>query len=82
MNMKKNKHPESRLVVFRDISTGDLFLADSTVNTKAKITYLDNKEYPLFEVEISSASHPFYTGKQKFIDAADRVKRFRHKYNV
>ena len=75
-------HPEYRPVVFRDTASGTMFLTRSTVQTKETIKYEDGKEYPLFDVEISSASHPFYTGKQKLVDTAGRVERFRRKYNI
>lgn len=75
-------HPEYREVVFRDTASGTMFLTRSTVQTKETIKYEDGNEYPLFDVEISSASHPFYTGKQKLVDTAGRVERFRRKYNI
>ncbi|MFP4153331.1 MAG: type B 50S ribosomal protein L31 [Alkalispirochaeta sp.] len=75
-------HPEYRPVVFRDTASGTMFLTRSTVQTKETIKYEDGNEYPLFDVEISSASHPFYTGKQKLVDTAGRVERFRRKYNI
>jgi large subunit ribosomal protein L31 len=59
-----------------------MFLTQSTVSTGEKIKYEDGNEYPLYDVEISSASHPFYTGKQKLVDTAGRVERFRRKYNI
>lgn len=78
----KDIHPEYRLVVFKDSASGTSFLTRSTVQTSQKITHDDGNEYPLYEVEISSASHPFYTGKQKLVDTAGRVERFRKKYNI
>lgn len=75
-------HPDYRDVVFRDTASGTMFLTRSTVETKETIKYEDGNEYPLFDVEISSASHPFYTGKQKLVDTAGRVERFRRKYNI
>jgi large subunit ribosomal protein L31 len=75
-------HPEYRPVVFRDTASGTMFLTRSTVQTKETVKYEDGNEYPLFDVEISSASHPFYTGKQKLVDTAGRVERFRRKYNI
>ncbi|HCC30461.1 MAG TPA: 50S ribosomal protein L31 [Marinilabiliales bacterium] len=78
--MKKGIHPESyRLVVFKDMSNGETFLTKSTVNTKDTIE-LDGKEYPVVKLEISSASHPFYTGKMKLVDTAGRVDKFRSRY--
>lgn len=79
--MKKGIHPEYRLVAFKDASTGTIFLAHSTVRTKETVTY-EGKEYPLCNLEISSASHPFFTGKQKLVDTAGRIERFRKKYNI
>lgn len=78
----KDIHPDYREVVFKDTASGTMFLTRSTVQTKQTVQYEDGKEYPLFEVEISSASHPFYTGKQKLVDTAGRVERFRKKYNI
>ena len=69
-------------VVFQDISTDFAFLTRSTINTKEKIAWADGKEYPLVKVEVSSHSHPFYTGKQKIVDTAGRVDRFRRKYGL
>ncbi|HAN00422.1 MAG TPA: 50S ribosomal protein L31 [Marinilabiliales bacterium] len=78
--MKKGIHPESyRLVVFKDMSNGETFLTKSTVNTKDTIE-LDGKEYPVVKLEISSASHPFFTGKMKLVDTAGRVDKFRSRY--
>lgn len=80
--MQKDIHPKYREVVFRDAASGALFLTRSTVETKEKITYEDGKEYPMYQLEISSASHPFYTGKQQLVDTAGRVERFKKKYNI
>ena len=80
--MKNEIHPEYRPVVFKDTASGTLFLSRSAVATKQTIKYEDGNEYPLFEVEISSASHPFFTGKQKLVDTAGRVERFKKKYNI
>lgn len=78
----KDIHPEYRTVVFRDSASGTEFLTRSTVQTNQTTKHSDGNEYPLYEVEISSASHPFYTGKQKLVDTAGRVERFRKKYNI
>jgi large subunit ribosomal protein L31 len=78
--MKEGIHPDYRLVVFQDSSAGFAFLTRSTVKTDKTIVWEDGKEYPLFNVEISSASHPFFTGKQKLVDTAGRVERFQKKY--
>ncbi len=80
--MKKEIHPEYRKVVFRDTASGTMYLTRSTVSTKETIKYEDGNEYPLYDVEISSASHPFFTGKQTLVDTAGRVERFRKKYNI
>lgn len=78
--MKKGIHPEYRPVVFRDISTDFSILTKSTVVTNDTVRWEDGNEYPLMKVEISSASHPFFTGTQKIVDTEGRVERFRKKY--
>ena len=79
--MKKEIHPKNyRLVVFKDMSNDYTFLSRSTINTKETITWEDGKEYPLVKLEISSTSHPFYTGKMKLVDSAGRVDKFNNKY--
>ncbi len=80
--MRESIHPNYRPVVFRDTASGTMFLTRSTVEAKETVKYEDGNEYPVFDVEISSASHPFYTGKQKLVDTAGRVERFRRKYNI
>lgn len=80
--MKKDIHPAYREVVFQDISTDFSFLTRSTISTKEIIQWTDGKTYPLVKVEVSSHSHPFYTGKQKIVDTAGRVDRFRRKYGL
>jgi large subunit ribosomal protein L31 len=80
--MKADIHPSYRPVVFQDISTQFSFLTRSTVRTKDKIVWTDGNEYPLVKVEISSSSHPFYTGKQKTMDTAGRIDRFMKRYNI
>jgi len=76
--MKKGIHPENyRQVIFRDNSSGEEFLIGSAVETTETSKWSDGKEYPLFSVEISSASHPFYTGKEKLMDTAGRVEKFK-----
>jgi len=78
--MKKGIHPDNyRLVVFKDMSNGDLTITKSTINTKDTIE-VDGTEYPLVKIEISSTSHPFYTGKMKLVDTAGRVDKFRNRY--
>lgn len=79
--MKKDIHPKDyRFVVFKDISNDYTFMTKSTVKTKETIKWEDGKEYPLFKLEISNTSHPFYTGKMKFVDTAGRVDKFKSKY--
>jgi large subunit ribosomal protein L31 len=80
--MKPDIHPNYRFVVFKDIATGHMYLTRSSLETKATVKYTDGKEYPLYEAEISAASHPFYTGKQQLVDIAGRVERFNKKYGV
>ena len=79
--MKKDIHPEQyRLVVFKDISVNEAFLTRSAAATKDTIVWEDGKEYPLVKVEISSKSHPFFTGKMKFVDTAGRIDKFNKKF--
>ena len=78
--MKADIHPEYREVVFQDLSSDFAFLTRSTVGSKETIKWEDGKEYPLIKVEISSASHPFYTGKHKVLDSGGRVDRFKKRY--
>ncbi|MGY0399021.1 MAG: type B 50S ribosomal protein L31 [Ostreibacterium sp.] len=78
--MKKDIHPNYRQVVFQDIGADFAFLTKSTIATKDTIKWEDGTEYPLAKVEISSKSHPFYTGKQNIVDTAGRVDRFKKKY--
>ncbi len=76
--MKKDIHPENyRSVIFHDNSSGDRFLIRSTIETSASDTWTDGQEYPLTYVDVSSASHPFYTGQEKVMDTAGRVERFK-----
>lgn len=78
--MKNGIHPENyRLVVFKDMSNDEVFLCKSTAETKDTIEY-EGQEYPLIKMEISSTSHPFYTGKVKLVDTAGRVDKFMNKY--
>ena len=78
--MKSDIHPENyRLVAFKDMSNDDVFITKSTVETK-ETTKIDGVEYPLFKLEISRTSHPYYTGKSKLVDTAGRVEKFRSKY--
>ena len=77
--MKTDIHPEYNAVVFRDLGSGDTFLTRSTV-TSDKTIELDGVTYPVIDVEISSASHPFYTGKQRIMDSAGRVEKFNQRF--
>lgn len=79
--MKSGIHPEYREVVFQDISSDFAILTRSTIESKDTIKWEDGKEYPLVKVEVSSASHPFYTGKHKVLDSGGRVDRFKKRYN-
>lgn len=79
--MKKDIHPKNyRLVAFKDMSNGYTFLTRSTATSKEKITMEDGVEYPLVKLEISNASHPYYTGKMKLVDTAGRVDKFMNRY--
>jgi large subunit ribosomal protein L31 len=78
--MKKNIHPKVRQVVFKDTSSDFSFLGTSTMDSKESIKWKDGKSYPLIKVEISSASHPFFTGKQRVLDTEGRIGRFKKKY--
>ena len=78
--MKADIHPQYKEVVFQDVTSNFAFLTRSTLSSKETIKWEDGKEYPLLKVEISSASHPFYTGKQKLIDTSGRVDKFRKRY--
>ncbi|PCJ66410.1 MAG: 50S ribosomal protein L31 [Bacteroidetes bacterium] len=81
--MKSEIHPSNyRLVVFKDMSNGEQFLTKSCVNTKETITYDDGNEYPVYKLEISSSSHPFYTGKMNFVDTAGRIDKFNKRYGA
>ena len=78
--MKKGIHPEYKDVVFHDTSSDIKFLTRSTQSPKETIKWEDGKGYPVIKVEISSASHPFFTGKKLFVDTAGRVEKFQKKY--
>ncbi|MCE7057397.1 type B 50S ribosomal protein L31 [Algoriphagus sp. AGSA1] len=78
--MKADIHPNYRDVVFYDTSSEFKFLTKSTIETSETITWEDGKEYPLYKVEVSSQSHPFYTGKKMMLDTAGRVEKFNRRY--
>ena len=80
--MKADIHPKYNDVVFQDVSSDLAILTRSTMTSKDTIKWQDGKEYPVIKVEISSASHPFYTGKHKVIDAGGRVDKFRKRYGA
>ncbi|MCY7388394.1 MAG: type B 50S ribosomal protein L31 [Burkholderiales bacterium] len=80
--MKPNTHPEYHEVIFFDSSCDFKFLTRSTVETKGKekMQWTDGKEYPMIRIEVSSESHPFYTGKHKIMDTAGRIDKFKQRY--
>jgi large subunit ribosomal protein L31 len=78
--MKPGIHPEYKEVVFQDMSSDFAILTRSTIDSKETIKWEDGNEYPLVKVEVSSASHPFYTGKHKVLDSGGRVDRFKKRY--
>ncbi|WP_101784028.1 type B 50S ribosomal protein L31 [Nonomuraea indica] len=78
--MKKNLHPSYRPVVFRDPSVGFAFLTRSTVTSDKTVEWEDGRTYPVVDVDVSSASHPFYTGRGRIVDSAGRVERFNQRY--
>ena len=80
--MKKDIHPDSyRPVVFKDMSNDFMFIGRSTTETIDTVTWEDGTEYPLIKCEITSKSHPFYTGKMQFVDTAGRIDKFKNKYS-
>lgn len=78
--MKKDIHPSYRDVVFHDTSSEFKFLTKSTIETSETTEWTDGKTYPLYKVEVSSESHPFYTGKKMLLDTAGRVEKFNKRY--
>ncbi|MEM6643335.1 MAG: type B 50S ribosomal protein L31 [Bacteroidota bacterium] len=78
--MRKDIHPEYKEVVFLDTTSDFKFLTKSTMTSSETIKWEDGNEYPVIKVEVSSASHPFYTGKKIFLDTAGRVEKFNKKY--
>jgi len=78
--MKENLHPEFRPVIFKDITCDFEYLTLSTARSKETAKWKDGKEYPVVKFEVSSASHPFYTGKHRIMDTEGRAERFRKKY--
>ena len=81
--MKKNIHPKDyRYVVFEDVSCDYQFLTKSSIETKEKIKWEDGKEYPLYKLDISDKSHPYFTGQQNLVDTAGRIEKYMKKYNM
>ncbi|MFF1529745.1 type B 50S ribosomal protein L31 [Cellulomonas sp. NPDC058312] len=78
--MKPGIHPEYHPVVFRDASADFAFLTRSTATSDATVLWTDGNAYPVVDVEVSSASHPFYTGRSRVLDTAGRVEKFRRRY--
>ena len=78
--MKKDIHPNYAPVVFRDLASGTAILTRSTASSDKTIEWEDGQSYPVIDVEISSASHPFYTGKQRILDSAGRVEKFNQRF--
>ncbi|MDO5051481.1 MAG: type B 50S ribosomal protein L31 [Pseudoclavibacter sp.] len=78
--MKADTHPAYAPVVFNDLASGEKFLTRSTITSEKTIEWEDGNVYPVIDVEISSASHPFYTGKQRIMDSAGRVEKFKNRY--
>ena len=79
--MKKDIHPNHQPIIFHDVTSDKSFLLSSTLNPKEKMKYEDGKEYPVFKIETSSESHPFYTGKGRIETKEGRVAKFRKKYS-
>jgi large subunit ribosomal protein L31 len=80
--MKQGIHPDYHPVVFRDISADFAFLTRSTVTSDRTIDWEDGNTYPVVDVDVSSASHPFYTGRSRVLDTAGRVEKFRRRYGL
>ena len=78
--MKPDIHPDYHHVVFQDATTGDAFLTRSTITTDRTVEWEDGRAYPLVVVDISAASHPFWTGSRRHIDTAGQVEKFRRRY--
>ena len=78
--MKADIHPEYREVVFQDVTSDFRFLTRSTLSSKETVKWDDGNEYPLIKIEISSASHPFYTGQNKVMDTSGRIDKFKRRY--
>ncbi len=79
--MKKDIHPKYEAVIFYDTTSNTGFLTKSTQTSNETMKWEDGNEYPMIKIEISSASHPHYTGKKMFLDSAGRIEKFKKKYN-
>lgn len=80
--MKQGIHPDYHPVVFRDVSAGFAFLTRSTLTSDRTVDWQDGNTYPVIDVDVSSASHPFYTGRSRVLDTAGRVEKFRRRYGI
>ncbi len=80
--MKDGVHPEYRAVVFQDVTSDFKFLTRSTLSSKETVKWEDGNEYPLVKIEVSSASHPFYTGQHKVMDTSGRIDKFKRRYTT
>jgi large subunit ribosomal protein L31 len=78
--MKDGLHPQFRQVIFKDITCDFEYLTFSTMSSKETAKYKDGKEYPIIKFEVSSSSHPFYTGKHRIMDTEGRAEKFKKKY--
>jgi large subunit ribosomal protein L31 len=78
--MKADLHPQYREVVFQDVTSDFRFLTRSTMASKETVKWEDGNEYPLIKIEISSATHPFYTGQNKIMDTSGRIDKFKKRY--
>lgn len=78
--MKPDIHPAYHPVIFKDAATGDCFITRSTMTSTEKMRWTDGLEYPLITLEVTSKSHPFYTGQQRMLDTMGRVDKFRKRY--
>jgi large subunit ribosomal protein L31 len=82
IRMKQGIHPNYKKVIFVDAQSGFSFLSGSTLSSNETMKWEDGNEYPVIKVDVSSDTHPFYTGRQKFSDVGGRVDRFKKKYNL
>ncbi|GED99594.1 50S ribosomal protein L31 type B [Gordonia spumicola] len=80
--MKNGIHPDYHPVVFRDAATGTQFLTRSTATSESTVEWSDGRTYPLITVDVTSDSHPFWTGAQRVMDTEGRVERFKRRYGM